>query len=460
MSEALATDDMDHQPPSKKIRLSIDADIINESVPSSSNTPGPLTETSNSHDYSQAVVADESEDTFDPVQEILEAGKKCQEEEERRLNAIAEPSSPTGSTNKNPKQGDPDDGDVLSVSESGDETDSEEDDTKPKKTEEKSQTQSGKKKVKRKTKKSSNMRRNIKDILTHDQLDDLTVAARKEEEERRHRMNLKLQQQQQQLRLLQQQQYQLLQESLGHTPIHGGYSPNPTFPVRYSEQLLLQRLMRRKIRTVSLDKNGVPVQKNQDSNVDCIQLSSDEEATEPVHHQVPSRSTESRPQPQPELNSNSTFTSQSGINDIRLQLENKRNEVCNEVIAISSGEDDNTDSPNYSLHSLLERNSRQYGSPCNSIATERKDKTVTDSDDDCVILSPEPDDEEVDDDKDECSQDLLNVPDHLGRVLINVGHPEEEDDVFLPSQIAKIVKPHQIGGIRFLYDNVVESKDR
>jgi len=53
----------------------------------------------------------------------------------------------------------------------------------------------------------------------------------------------------------------------------------------------------------------------------------------------------------------------------------------------------------------------------------------------------------VDDDK--------NQPDEFGRVLININHPPEDEDLFLSSQIAKIIRPHQIGGIRFMYDNII-----
>ncbi|KAM4610353.1 helicase ARIP4-like [Polymixia lowei] len=56
--------------------------------------------------------------------------------------------------------------------------------------------------------------------------------------------------------------------------------------------------------------------------------------------------------------------------------------------------------------------------------------------------------------------DSLNQPDAQGRVLINLNHPTTEKDVFLSPQLARTVKPHQIGGIRFLYDNLVESVER
>lgn len=53
--------------------------------------------------------------------------------------------------------------------------------------------------------------------------------------------------------------------------------------------------------------------------------------------------------------------------------------------------------------------------------------------------------------------DSINQVDSQGRVLVNVNHPADEEDIFLAPQVAKVIKPHQIGGIRFLYDNLVET---
>lgn len=56
--------------------------------------------------------------------------------------------------------------------------------------------------------------------------------------------------------------------------------------------------------------------------------------------------------------------------------------------------------------------------------------------------------------------DAYNIPDEQGRVVINIGHPESEEDIFLAPQISRIIKPHQIGGVRFLFDNIIESVER
>ncbi|KAK6639775.1 hypothetical protein RUM43_008050 [Polyplax serrata] len=96
---------------------------------------------------------------------------------------------------------------------------------------------------------------------------------------------------------------------------------------------------------------------------------------------------------------------------------------------------------------------------------KKKGDVVTlssDSEDDCIVLSDEDESEPEEDPTNSGmhTNDKYNLPDEKGRIIVNVGHPEAEMDLFLAPQIAKIIKPHQIGGIRFLYDNVIESIDR
>lgn len=42
------------------------------------------------------------------------------------------------------------------------------------------------------------------------------------------------------------------------------------------------------------------------------------------------------------------------------------------------------------------------------------------------------------------TNDCFNQPDEEGRVLVNVGHPPEDPDIFLAPQISKVIKPHQV----------------
>ncbi|XP_070558025.1 helicase ARIP4-like [Ptychodera flava] len=88
---------------------------------------------------------------------------------------------------------------------------------------------------------------------------------------------------------------------------------------------------------------------------------------------------------------------------------------------------------------------------------------ILSSDDDVVVASESSDNDADDGDMDNSGQhtnDEMNQPDSQGRVLVNINHPPKEEDIFLSPQLAKAVKPHQIGGIRFLYDNLVESLQR
>ncbi|GLH05092.1 Uncharacterized protein GBIM_10708 [Gryllus bimaculatus] len=143
--------------------------------------------------------------------------------------------------------------------------------------------------------------------------------------------------------------------------------------------------------------------------------------------------------------------------------------------------------PSVSIAPVMSAQSSQQGSDSESDLGEGSDKDVSSSggvktsgkpkgkdvvtissssdDDDCILLSEPSSGDEGDPVDDPTNSgmhtnDLYNVPDDQGRVLVNVGHPPEEPDIFLAPQIARVIKAHQIGGVRFLYDNVVESVER
>ncbi|VDM59134.1 unnamed protein product [Angiostrongylus costaricensis] len=44
-----------------------------------------------------------------------------------------------------------------------------------------------------------------------------------------------------------------------------------------------------------------------------------------------------------------------------------------------------------------------------------------------------------------------------GRLLVNAGHGPEDPDVHVCPHLTHILQPHQLGGVRFMYDNIVES---
>lgn len=93
------------------------------------------------------------------------------------------------------------------------------------------------------------------------------------------------------------------------------------------------------------------------------------------------------------------------------------------------------------------------------------DNDEDDDDDDCRIISES---ERLKEDqlllgkklKNVHLNDNFNLPDENGMVLVNVNHPREDPDLYLIPFLARHVKPHQIGAVRFMYDNIVESMER
>lgn len=101
---------------------------------------------------------------------------------------------------------------------------------------------------------------------------------------------------------------------------------------------------------------------------------------------------------------------------------------------------------------------------CRPIEEKKTIVTIdSSSDDDCIILSDDEEPEEEEDDPHNSGlhvKDVYNCPNSDGKVVVNIGHPESEPDIFVAPQIEKIIKPHQIGGVRFLFDNIIESVER
>ncbi|XP_059177576.1 helicase ARIP4-like isoform X2 [Physella acuta] len=102
-----------------------------------------------------------------------------------------------------------------------------------------------------------------------------------------------------------------------------------------------------------------------------------------------------------------------------------------------------------------------------TLSSESEDSDDYDEDDsDEVVMVPSDEGEEDDEDPEDVNNggahidDALNLPDPDGRVKVNIGHPPDDPDIYLAAQIAQAIKPHQIGGVRFLYDNMVESLER
>merc|ERR1719239_2157607 len=88
---------------------------------------------------------------------------------------------------------------------------------------------------------------------------------------------------------------------------------------------------------------------------------------------------------------------------------------------------------------------------------------LSDDSDECRIMSDTLDDDEEEEDPNNSGMhvnDALNPRHSDGSVLVNVNHSKTDPDIFLAPQLAAAIKPHQIGGVRFLYDNIVESVSR
>jgi len=249
-----------------------------------------------------------------------------------------------------------------------------------------------------KKRKAANQRRNIKEIIGQDKLDERTIAAQREEWARRERMAAKRQ--------------ALLGRSAG-------------------VPLTLEQMMEKFSSKSEVIMTPVPAGEVTESN-------------DPRHTQPPGAVSK------PSIVEHEVLTLSSDDEECvpmaqsRTDLSSRSSHAPPPVYPYRYGEfvSDSCRSRYSGGTMIVPSESERLGLSALPFDTEADaSKTVVDdsSDDDCVVLSPGA--EEIDDDKDE---DELNVPDELGRILINVGHPAEEPDIFLAPLIARTIKPHQV----------------
>jgi len=114
---------------------------------------------------------------------------------------------------------------------------------------------------------------------------------------------------------------------------------------------------------------------------------------------------------------------------------------------------------------LVNTDSEGPSMQCSSSEQNTRELVIKEDPDECKVVSDDVDSTEDDDDDDPSNSgmhvnDALNVRNTDGNVLVNVGHPDEDNDIYLAPQLAHCIKPHQIGGVRFMYDNLIESTSR
>ena len=76
-----------------------------------------------------------------------------------------------------------------------------------------------------------------------------------------------------------------------------------------------------------------------------------------------------------------------------------------------------------------------------------EDDDVEMCDDDDVVVTKDEDNEVEDEDPNNGGNhinDEFNIPELDGRVKVNKGHPPEDPDIFLPPQLGRAIKRHQV----------------
>lgn len=87
------------------------------------------------------------------------------------------------------------------------------------------------------------------------------------------------------------------------------------------------------------------------------------------------------------------------------------------------------------------------------LSSESEDE---EDDDDCVMMPSTTEEEEDEPEAEDVNNggshinDDFNCADEKGRVLVNVGHPAEDPDIYLTPQVARAIKPHQVRKLYYL----------
>lgn len=102
--------------------------------------------------------------------------------------------------------------------------------------------------------------------------------------------------------------------------------------------------------------------------------------------------------------------------------------------------------PQYCLHFIICTSCACVFSLC-SVNIVDSDIIELSSDEEDVLLTKDEDSDVEPEDPNNAGNhinDALNAHDDFGRVLVNIGHPSDEPDIFLAPQIARYIKKHQV----------------
>ena len=127
---------------------------------------------------------------------------------------------------------------------------------------------------------------------------------------------------------------------------------------------------------------------------------------------------------------------------VSVDIREKKDSDCHVIVIDSDNEEESTSS---SFSSSLSNSQANVNGGLIEIISSDSEVEVDKSDDDddeCSTSS------HIDCDYDNSGlhvDDCVNQLDSQGRVLVNVNHPADEEDIFLAPQVAKVIKPHQVG---------------